>query len=101
MVKKKNKVRPLKIIFNDSNSAKLALRSNANNNDFRSHFKADLTDSQRDSIKWIKAELENRKSNGEENLIIRYINNTPTICQRSNINSTSTDSLHNVNASKN
>lgn len=75
-----NKLRPLKIILDSSETA-LALLRGKNKLDQNSplYIKSDRTPSQREHMKKLTEELNLRVSNGETNLVIKYRNNIPTI----------------------
>lgn len=70
--------RPVKLIFSNK---KAALNILKNSNKLRSGISAknDLTPYQRDFLKKLREELKQRIENGESDLTIKYINNTPKI----------------------
>jgi outer membrane murein-binding lipoprotein Lpp len=82
------KPRPLKICFSDQKnvfdifSTQNKLKSNSSWKDLR--FSSDRTKQQQEYMSQLRQELLNRKSNGEPNLIIKYIKGTPTITSSKN-----------------
>lgn len=80
--KNENRPRPLKVVFSDSRVAKEVLVSGnkmANRHAYK--IKNDLTVMQRDCISRVVTELNRRKAEGEENLILKYRNNMPFIAK--------------------
>lgn len=50
------------------------------------YISADLTRYQRDSLNQLKKELATRTANGEENLVIKYVNGIPKITSKNSLN---------------
>ena len=73
------KLRPLKVIFHDRHDAMLVLTNTefAKKNNFI--IKNDQTLNQRLYFKSLRAELNTRISEGQEDLTIKYVDNIPTI----------------------
>lgn len=72
--------RPIKVIFSESSLASQCLKQRKNlrsENNIR--LRADLTIMQRDYIRKIYGELDDRKANGENNLIVKFIRGVPRI----------------------
>lgn len=81
-----NKPRPLKLSFKKPETAKLVLRKSAalKNTQHRNiYINSDKTQSQQQYYRNLKEELNARKSNGEPNLVIKYVNDIPKIVQKS------------------
>ncbi|KAJ2940142.1 hypothetical protein O0L34_g14181 [Tuta absoluta] len=70
--------RPLKVIMNSKNEALDILR-NKHKLQKPSSIAADLTPMQREYLKYLREELEKRKSEGEKDLTIKYVQGRPTI----------------------
>lgn len=77
----KDKVRPLKLTFADSATAKSVLKCSSLLKD-NIRFKSDLTPSQQSHLKHLNSELKRRNDNGE-NLTIKYIRSVPKIVSKS------------------
>lgn len=74
------KVRPLRVTFSTPTEAKQVLRAkNTMKRDDGIYIKADQTPMQRTYLRELLGELEDRKSKGETNLKIRYVNNVPRL----------------------
>lgn len=73
--------RPLKVSFQNQESALLCLRNKRKLLEGSSSYRigADLTVTQRKQIKDLHAELSRRKNNGEENIYIKYVQGVPSI----------------------
>lgn len=76
-VRPNNSSRPLKIILNNPEEAKLLLKSNYPECQYQ--FRSDRTQKQMEYFKQIKETLNRRKSEGEHNIIIKYRNDVPYI----------------------
>jgi hypothetical protein len=76
--RQKDKTRPLKITFVTGEDAKAVLY-NKSRLPKSIKVKQDYTDIQREHIRKTWSELERRKANGEENIVIKYINGAPKI----------------------
>lgn len=78
MKKVANRCRPIKLEFKEEHSVRTIL---INNKKFKDGIKArnDQTSQQRKHLMILRDELESRKTNGESNLTIKYINNLPKI----------------------
>ncbi|CAI6372006.1 unnamed protein product [Macrosiphum euphorbiae] len=82
------KPRPVKLRFSDQKdifelfSYQNKLKSNSTWKDLR--FSSDRTKQQQEYMSHLRQELLNRQSNGEQNLIIKYIKGTPTIINSKN-----------------
>lgn len=78
--KEMEKTRPIKIELSDQHQVKLVLQKKAiDYQNVSIKTKKDLTWVQRQEIQNVWKELENRKNKGENNLTIKYINNSPKI----------------------
>ncbi|KAG5876715.1 hypothetical protein JTB14_010123 [Gonioctena quinquepunctata] len=75
------KPRPLKVVFNDSETAKQVLRSRKqiDRNDIK--IANYLTVKQRDHLKSLRSELSDRQSKGKADLTIKYIRGVPKIVE--------------------
>lgn len=73
------KIRPLKLTFSTKEEALQIVRLKSKLNVTGVYIKYDQTPSQREYLKKIIQELEQRKQNGEENVRIKYVNGIPTI----------------------
>lgn len=88
-VGKKNKrgIRALKVILKDSVTAYELLRCKKDPLKERGiYISADLTPSQRTHLNKVKAELSERKNNGEQNIMLKYVNNIPKIVIKKPLN---------------
>ncbi|KAJ8664676.1 hypothetical protein QAD02_006338 [Eretmocerus hayati] len=74
-----NTVRPLKVFFQTCDEAIWVLKNSKDFVDKNISCKRDRTPSERAHLKQLYAELDDRKKEGESNLIIKYINNIPRI----------------------
>ena len=79
---KPNVIRPLKIIYENSEEAKNILRSNKNNTNKQFHFHADLTKLQRESNSLIIKEFKEKISKGDNKITLRYKNNMAFISKK-------------------
>lgn len=82
--KKSNKPRPMRIVLPDSNSATECLKRKKNLDRSGPSISADLTIMQRQELRKLYEEINHRKENGEENLVIRYSKGNPYIYQPKN-----------------
>lgn len=73
--------RPMKLIFARRSSAITVLK-NAKNLPVGIKVKNDLTPYQREYLKGLREDLENRIQNGESDLTIKYVNNAPKIIKK-------------------
>lgn len=74
--------RPIKVIFNDASIASQCFKRRRNlNNESNIRFGADLTIMQREHIKAVYKELDDRKSKGENNIIVKFIRGVPRIVE--------------------
>lgn len=89
---KKDKIRPLKLVFRTQNEATECIKkfisgnlkeSNSNFSDIS--ISRDKTDRERQHLKNLREELEKRLKNGESNLTIKYRNGVPEIVQSKNV----------------
>lgn len=88
-VGKKNKrgVRALKVTCKDPATASDLLRCKKDPLKGRNiYISADLTPSQRTQLNVVKAEFLERKNNGEQNIMLKYINNIPKIVVKKPLN---------------
>ncbi|XP_050540505.1 uncharacterized protein LOC126905115 [Daktulosphaira vitifoliae] len=78
-----SRTRPLKITFNDTKNVFDILRAQSkirSSNQFKEiRFSSDRTMKQREQMSKLRQELESRRNNGEQNIIIKYIKGNPTI----------------------
>ena len=76
--------RPLRVMFNSTDIAKKCLKNRKRLNEAGSPLKisADMTLSQRNFVKRLHQELDQRKSDGEANLVIRYFQGIPKIVKQ-------------------
>lgn len=74
-----NKPRPLKVIFTNTNTARQCLYSKKKLNDSNISVNADLTHLQREKIKKLREEYNDRLEQGEKDIIIKYIQGEPQI----------------------
>jgi hypothetical protein len=87
-IKDASKPRPLKITFSNRNDAfqvfsnQKKLKSNPTWSHL--HFASDRTKMQRDFMSKLRQELLHRRSNGEDDLIIKYFKGIPTITKSKN-----------------
>lgn len=79
------KTRPIKVTFSTKDEVRQIIRQKSKLNKENVYIKCDLTRNQREYLKKLVNELEQRKANGEPDLIIKYILNVPKI-----VNSTKT-----------
>lgn len=78
-----NKPRPIKIHFNNSQTARtLQGKKHLLNDNLRIY--SDSTPAQQNHLKNLRAELEKRKSNGETDITIKYVNSFPKIVNKKN-----------------
>jgi len=81
------RTRPLKITFNDAKNVFDILRAQSkvrSSNEFKEiRFSSDRTIKQRELMSKLRLELETRRNNGEQNIIIKYIRGNPTIVNNS------------------
>jgi hypothetical protein len=77
-LRKANNSRPIKVIFQDAEYSDSVLYGRQR---FPQNIKVrhDLTIVQRDHLKMLWSEIDERKKKGETNLTVKYINNTPKI----------------------
>lgn len=74
------KVRPIRVTFPSKEKAQLILRAKNNLSGKNGvYIKYDNTPKQREYLKALLVELEDRKAGGEENLRVRYVNGSPKI----------------------
>lgn len=73
-----NKIRPLKVLFNNENVASSCLKNRRLLRD-SIRLNADLTIMQRDQIRKAYAELDQRKQKGEKNLNVKFIKGIPKV----------------------
>lgn len=73
------KIRPVKVVFRSRVQAYEVLKFKNKNEDSSVYIKYDQTSSQREYLRLVLRELEDRKSKGEGDLRIRYVNNLPKI----------------------
>lgn len=75
-----NKVRPIKVTFNDCVDARYLLQ---NSRIIRGAVRAkpDMTIKQREQLRTLWKEVEDRRAAGEENLIVKFFNSVPKIVQ--------------------
>lgn len=73
------KVRPLRIVTASPTIAKEILRKKSMLKEENMYLKADQTPLQREYLKTVLKELEERKQKGEVNIRVKYINNIPKI----------------------
>lgn len=74
--------RPVKVIFKDASIALQCLRKRRNlGNESNIRIGADLTIMQRDHIKRVYKELDERKAKGENNIIVKFIRGVPRIVE--------------------
>lgn len=75
-----NRPRPIKVIFNEASLASQCLKRKKNlQSDHNIRLGADQTVMQRDYIKKIYKDLDERKAKGEKNLIVKFIRGIPKI----------------------
>lgn len=76
-----NKIRPLKVLLNNTNDAITILKNYKNNLPQGSNLQitSDKTLKQREFMKKLQQELQQRMSTGETNIKIKYLNGTPKI----------------------
>lgn len=79
-----NKNRPLKVSFKDEQSVKDILKLSKTLKSRNIIIRADLTLQQQQHLRGLRTELESRKTSGENNLIIKYINGVPAIITKKN-----------------
>lgn len=77
--KKSSSPRPLKVIFPKKHDAIDILKNSNRITDKNIQIKADLTKNQREHLKTLRDELNQRKLKGEMNITIRYVNGSPII----------------------
>lgn len=73
-----DKTRPVKVIFSDVEEAKVVLRNNRLLGD-GVRARADMTLKQRDQLKTLWKEIEDRREKGEEDLTVRFFESVPRI----------------------
>lgn len=78
------KVRPVKVIFKTKNDAMNVLRNKKKITKF--NLAADRTKAQQKILQQVQAEFEERESNGEENITIKYVGGVPTIVEVKPVN---------------
>lgn len=76
-----DKKRPIKVSFASQSTVISILRNKTKIKDYNVRIYSDQTPQQRSHLKRLKEELENRKTNGEMNLSIRYVKGVPKIIQ--------------------
>ena len=79
---KPNVVRPLKIVYNNKDEAMSILRSNKSNTNRKFHFRADLTKLQRETNAAVIQEFNDRKSRGENEIVLTYRDNLAQIMHK-------------------
>lgn len=79
----REKVRPIKVIFNNEHSALHVIKNKRNINNENLRVFADQTKLQREYFFKVKQELHNFIAAGDNNKTIKYINNIPTIVDKS------------------
>ncbi|KAK5640701.1 hypothetical protein RI129_009248 [Pyrocoelia pectoralis] len=84
--KSPNKPRPIKIIFKNSDDAISVLRNNKKLKEINSTIfvRSDLTKMQLEHLSNLRTELQERISNGEKDITIRYIRGVPKIIKSKN-----------------
>lgn len=76
-----DKIRPIKAIFKSEDTVKVILRNRNNMAAAKVKIYSDQTPHQRETLKILKQELENRISNGETNISIKYVKGEPAIVE--------------------
>lgn len=76
-----DKIRPIKAIFKSEDTVKVILRNRNNMAAANVKIYSDQTPHQRETLKILKQELENRISNGETNISIKYVKGEPAIVE--------------------
>lgn len=74
-----NRMRPLKLIFDSVNQVSSLFRHKKLLDDKNLKIKNDMTPCERAYLEAVRAELDERIADGEENLKIKFVNKTPTI----------------------
>ncbi|KAF5283665.1 hypothetical protein FQR65_LT13789 [Abscondita terminalis] len=77
-----SKRRPIKVCFADKDSAIIVLKAVRTMGTGNIKFSSDRTQSQRDYLKSLYEELHRRKSEGETNLLIKYVNGNPFVLNK-------------------
>ncbi|KAJ8665615.1 hypothetical protein QAD02_007277 [Eretmocerus hayati] len=96
---KEGAVRPLIITMNSTSDAHLVIK-NKNKLDKKIKVSLDKTKSQREQYTAVVDELKKKLDEGESDLVVRYINNKPTVTKRS-ASAHSTEVIVNSQVSKN
>ncbi|KAJ3643417.1 hypothetical protein Zmor_026129 [Zophobas morio] len=79
---KPNVVRPLKIVYDNKDEAMSILTSNKSNTNRKFHFRADLTKLQRETNAAVIQEFNDRKSRGENEIVLTYRDNLAQIMHK-------------------
>ena len=73
-----DKIRPLKLILESKKKAEILFKNNLFKNENLS-IGNDKTSHEKELLSLVRTELQYRLENGESNLTIKFVNNTPTI----------------------
>lgn len=89
----KQKCRPIKMILNNNEIVRRVISKTRNLRDNPIKFSFDKTKNQRDEFLQAKKEMQDRRLNGEEDLIIKYVSGVPKVMKTSKVSPRATSTV--------